>query len=166
MPRFSCNIRKFDGFEAYFDNPSQLLFCNNETRHRNQSSYGAFKDAFHEYVVNQKQDAVNSSHVGSKAAGLWDFELSPGEERCVRLRLRAPAGNASLMGRDPALASGNGNARGSLGAASQPTSLAFADFDEVFNRRIREADEFYDEVATLACRRTISDAFNDRRSPA
>ena len=113
---------KFDGFEAHFDNPDQLLFCNNETRHRNQSSYGAFKDAFHEYVVNKKLDAVNSSHVGSKAAGLWDLELSPGEERSVRLRLRGPSDpNASMV--------------------------AFEGFDEVFRQRISEADEFYGDIA-------------------
>ena len=78
----------FDEFVAAFDHPDKLLFCNNETRHRSQSSYhGAYKDAFHEYVVNNKQDAVTSSKRGTKAAGLWDFELSPGEERSVRFRL-------------------------------------------------------------------------------
>ena len=114
---------KFDGFHAYFDNPDQLLFCNNETRQRDQSSYhGAFKDAFHEYVVHRKLDAVNSNHLGTKAAGLWNVQLASGEQTSVRLRLCGSEHDHS-------------------------TRSSFEDFDQIFDRRIKEADEFYDEVA-------------------
>ena len=114
---------KFEGFVTYFESPDRLLFCNNETRHRHDSiSHGASKDAFHEYVVNQRQDAVNSRHWGTKAAGMWDFELSASGEQTVRLRL-------------------SGSQR------EQIDERPFDHFDHVFDQRIAEADEFYDEVA-------------------
>ena len=110
---------KFPNFAFHMDAPTQLLFCNNETRQTNQSSYhGAYKDAFHEYVVNQKLDAVNSNQVGSKAAGRWNLVLAPGEEHSVRMRLNELESSATL----------------------------FDDFDEVFKQRIAEADEFYADV--------------------
>lgn len=116
----------FKGCATHFDHPSDVLFCNNETRKRYQSNYqGAFKDAFHDYVVHHKLKAVNSHAVGTKAAGMWDFELSPGEQRSVRVRLSVPA----------------------LGQ-SDDSPKPFADFDKVFERRIAEADEFYAEVGS------------------
>ena len=110
---------QLEGYHASFDAPDQLLFCNNETRHRNQSTlHGAFKDAFHEYVVNQKPDALNSHQTGSKAAGLWKFELAPSEKRSVRMRL----------------------------AETESASGPFGDFDDIFDRRIKDADEFFADV--------------------
>ena len=116
----------FEGATTHFDHPNELLFCNNETRHRNQSNYhGAFKDAFHDYVIHQKLDSVNSHEMGTKAAGMWDFELSPGEERVVRVRLSVPAAGQPADSPEP-----------------------FADFDNIFEQRIAEADEFYADVAS------------------
>ena len=114
---------EFHGYRAYFDDPDRLVFCNNETRNRNQSGYhGAFKDAFHQFIVDDKQDAINSSELGTKAAGVWEFVLPPGEQRVVQFRLCGPE-------------------------AGRPSKSPFADFDEVFNQRIAEADAFYEQVA-------------------
>jgi hypothetical protein len=74
------------------------------------------KDAFHEYVVAGRRDAVNPAQVGTKVAALYWLTVEPGAEVRICLRLR-PGGVAG----DP------------LGPG----------FDRVFDTRIREADEFY-----------------------
>lgn len=110
---------EFEAMRCHFDQPERLLFCNNQTRQRDKPNYhGAFKDAFHDYIVRGKLDAINSNQLGTKAAALWKTYLEPGQEVTVRLRL-------------------------------EPNQLAepFIDFSAIFDRRIQEADEFYDDVA-------------------
>ena len=45
------------------------------------------KDAFHEYVIRGKQDAVNPAQTGTKAAALYRLEVPAGASTTVRLRL-------------------------------------------------------------------------------
>ncbi len=51
-------------FTVHYDNPQDLLFCDNETNTPKlfgaRGVRGCFKDAFHEYVVNGNESAVNS----------------------------------------------------------------------------------------------------------
>jgi len=77
------------------------------------------KDAFHEYVVHGRNDAVNPQNIGTKFAAHYLLEIEPGKSEVVRLRLSA-ADEAPL---DP-----------------------FAGFEEVFALRMKEADEFYAAV--------------------
>jgi hypothetical protein len=101
-------------------NPA-FLFTENETNAIKlfEAAEGSphVKDAFHDYVVGQRLDAVNPSGKGTKAAAYYRLLIPPGEQLTVRLRLypeqKAP-----------------------------PQSFG-ADFDQVFADRIREADEFY-----------------------
>ena len=82
------------------------------------------KDAFHDYVVHGRADAVNPARVGTKAAAHHRWALRAGETRTLCLRLRdAPADGAAF-----------GNA-----------------FDALFERRRREADEFYASVVPATC---------------
>jgi Mannosylglycerate hydrolase MGH1-like glycoside hydrolase domain len=98
-----------------------LLFTENETNvarlfgGRNPAPY--VKDAFHDFVVAGRRDAVNPQGRGTKAAALREFVLPPGAEAVWRLRLFAEAGRPA----DP------------FGAA----------FDAVVETRRREAEEFY-----------------------
>ena len=172
----------------------QLLFTENETNTRdlfgvpNRPPY--VKDAFNEYVVHRRAEAVNPVQVGTKAAALYQVEVPAGGEVCVRLRLTPQvekAGRASrlLNGHrgtvvaskglgakgllSPALSSrgGEGDAAkafdkssdsraggrttlgpGSTGedsgeAVETPALFSRKEFDQVFQDRIREADEFY-----------------------
>jgi hypothetical protein len=97
--------------------PAPLLFTENETNSArlfgspNASPYT--KDAFHDYLIGGRRDAVNPDGLGTKAAALYRFTLAPGESRSVRLRLFRKG-----LAIDPA-------------------------FDEIFSRRLTEADEFY-----------------------
>jgi mannosylglycerate hydrolase MGH1-like protein len=98
----------------------ELLFTENETNAwalwgvENESPH--VKDAFHEYVVGGKHEAVNPSKIGSKAAALYVLDVPAGGSRAVRLRLT------------------NGE------APAKPFGIGFT---EAFAARIKEADEFY-----------------------
>jgi hypothetical protein len=100
----------------------KLLFTENDTNTRrlfgaeNWTPY--VKDAFHEYLVHGRQDAVNPKDIGTKAAAVYPLRLNPGEQRRVRLRLA----NTPL----------------------KQTELG-TDFSKILEDRIREADEFYSQ---------------------
>src|SRR5260370_28945360 len=50
------------------------------------------KDAFHEYVVHSRTEAVNPAQTGTKFAPHYVLEIEPGQSQVVRLRLSAVAG--------------------------------------------------------------------------
>jgi hypothetical protein len=109
-------------FHLYYEGRPGLLFTENDTNV--ERLYGApnptpyVKDAFHDYVVRGRAGAVNPARVGTKCATHQRFVLAPGAIAEVRLRLRK-------------------------GELARP----FAEFEDVFAERRREADEFYDTVA-------------------
>jgi len=75
------------------------------------------KDAFHDYVVAGRAEAVNPGGAGTKAAALYVLDVPAGGEFVVRLRLFAEAGGAAAP----------------FGA----------EFEQTFGDRVREANEFY-----------------------
>jgi hypothetical protein len=75
------------------------------------------KDAFHNYVVTGKREAVNPSKTGTKAAAHYRLEVPAGGSKVVRLRLSA-----------------------------KPPDHPFRAFDEVFAARLADANEFYDRI--------------------
>jgi len=76
------------------------------------------KDAINDYVVHGKKSAVNPQRIGTKAALRYRLHLGPGQTGTIRLRLSTRA-DADAVGRV---------------------------FDEVFEMRIHEADEFYEAI--------------------
>ena len=104
------------------DGKPQLLFCDNESNAARlwgrAGAKGPFKDAFHDYVVHGKLDAVSGTAQGTKAGALYKIEIAAGGSAAVRLRL-APAG-----------------------AAAKP----FDDFDTIMAARRRDADDYYAEL--------------------
>jgi hypothetical protein len=103
--------------------PPELLFTDNETNLRrlfgadNPSPY--VKDAFHEYVIHGRTEAVNPKNFGTKVAAYYRFTVPAGGQVQVRCRLT-----------DMAL------------AGAMPFGPAF---DRTFDLRRKEADEFYDK---------------------
>ena len=105
----------------HIDGDHELLFTENETNNEhlfgspNRSPY--VKDAFHEYVVNGNQKAVNPDRKGTKAAANFQLNIPPRSEAVIKLRL-----------------------------AEKKHRKAFAEFDSIFDLRKNEADEFYQDL--------------------
>ena len=111
----------------YTEGAAELLFTENETNRERlygvPSETAYVKDAFHEYVVHGRREAVNPVGVGTKAAVHHRLVLRAGESAALSLRLTDAAPNGAPFGRA---------------------------FDAVFESRRQEADEFYAEVVPLA----------------
>ena len=112
-------------YVLYCANADELLFTENETN--NQRLFGVpakspyVKDAFHEYVVNGKREAVNPAAIGTKAAPRYVRTIGAGQTITLQLRLAAATDEHLLD--DP-----------------------FAGFDASLLKCKEEADEFYDVV--------------------
>jgi len=102
----------------------ELLFTENETNAErlfdspNRTPY--VKDAFHEYVVAGRSEAVNPDREGTKAAARYRLSVPAGGERVTRLRLSTDVNGARAFG---------------------------PEFDALFTRRAAEADAFYQPLA-------------------
>jgi hypothetical protein len=108
-------------YTLQYEGHAEPLFTENETNstrlwgQANASPY--VKDAFHEFVIDGRRDAVNPALSGTKAAVHYRLEVPAGGESVVRLRLsQASDGDRS------------------------------ASFDAILQRRQLEADQFYDRI--------------------
>jgi len=102
-----------------------VLFTENEDntrRLRGAGDEGAFaKDAFHEYIVRGRNDAINPQGTGTKAAPHYRLQVPTAGTQTIRLRL--------------------------FSEADAPEHPLWTDFDGIFAARIREADEFYAAIS-------------------
>ena len=77
----------------YVEGRGELLFTENDTNEQrvfgrpNRSPY--VKDAFHQYVVGGRREAVNPARTGTKAAAHLAIEVPARGERTLKLRLSA-----------------------------------------------------------------------------
>ena len=95
-----------------------LLFTENDTNTRALWNFGEAKftkDAFHQRVIEGREDAVNPACRGTRAAAWYRLEIAAGATEVIRLRLTE---------------------------RTEPTRL-IQDFDGLIAERICEADEFY-----------------------
>ncbi len=108
-------------YTLHCEGESELLFTENETNaarlwgQANACNY--VKDAFHEFVVAGRADAVNPEKVGTKAAVHYELDVPAGGSQIVKLRLR-----------------------------KQSPLDPFVTYDQTFVMRQAEADEFYDRI--------------------
>ncbi|MCU7917203.1 MAG: glucosidase [Candidatus Thiodiazotropha sp. (ex Epidulcina cf. delphinae)] len=113
----SVRHNEFGGFHWYAEGAPEFLFCDNDSNVRRlygMEGHGYFKDAFHDYLIDGRVEAVNPQQSGTKAAALYRLEIAGGGSAALRLRL----------GKDVA-------------------GDAFTGFDELMQTRIDEADGFY-----------------------
>ncbi len=107
----------------YCPKTEAYLFTENETNHdrlfnqKNATPY--VKDAFHAYLINEQKDAVNPEQVGTKMSPHYVLNIKPGQTEVLTLRL-----------------SDKGSLKDPLGK----------DFEDIFAKRLSEANEFYDAV--------------------
>ena len=84
---------KLGAYAIEFEAPDRLLFCDNETNFARlfgmSGTQGYCKDAFHEYVVHGRSEAVNPASEGTKACGLYVRTIGARGSATIRLRLRA-----------------------------------------------------------------------------
>ena len=125
--------------------PEEILFCDNETNVRRHGgspdARGYFKDAFHDFIVNSKTDAVNPQRNGTKAGALYKLTVPAGGSATIRLRLTTDGGTQAAS-----VVNGKGDAKETSASFMKSRLRAFVDFDDVFARCIREADEFYQHL--------------------
>lgn len=110
----------------YF-NPCEVVFTENETNQekifhtKNPSPY--VKDSFHSYLIDGNQECINPQKEGTKASCIYRLQFAPQETKIVNLRL---CNDGELV---------------------NPFSK---DFDAVFAKRKKEADQFYMHVTPYA----------------
>ncbi len=124
----------------------QWLFTENETnpnRHPGVPTAGtAYKDAFHEYVVGGDVNGTDTRTSGTKAAAHYVAIVEPDKPLTLRCRLTgiAPTPTGEIV---PPIKLPKGKANTS---SWFPQSKIDASFDNVFERCIEEADEFYSHI--------------------
>ncbi len=105
-------------YHLYVQGNPELLFAENETnnqRHDGSANPSPYtKDAFHRYVVQKENHAVNPAQSGTKAAALYRNTIPPGEKITLALRL-----------------------------TNQAIKEPFQQFDALVEKSKKEADEFY-----------------------
>jgi hypothetical protein len=113
------------------DGRCSLLFTENETNTQRvagvSNRFPYVKDAFHDYLVKGRVDAINPAKEGTKSAVHYILKIEAGSSQSIRLRLNASPPNAAGALREPGGAFGD----------SFTTAMA---------ARKREADDFYASV--------------------
>ncbi|EHN00762.1 YMR196W-like protein [Saccharomyces cerevisiae x Saccharomyces kudriavzevii VIN7] len=121
-------VEDIDPLLLFTDNESNLIKLFNEEK--NPSEYT--KDAFEEYLVHGKSDAVNPENKGTKACAVYHFKnIPPGEYVTVRYKFT----------NDP---------ESSIFKAQNLAVVDEDEFDLVFDDREGEADNFYWRITPLS----------------
>jgi hypothetical protein len=107
----------------YADSPDQVLFCDNETNSEKCYSVPCkkenfYKDGINDYIVHGA-NTISPGQSGTKAAFHFNKIIDPGKSETFRLRMRM-----------------------------ESTEKPFDDFDQIFAKRIEEADAFYADMQT------------------
>jgi hypothetical protein len=103
------------------DGAPETLFTENESNAQRlwgQPNASPYvKDAFHSYVVSGQRDAVNPAKAGTKAAAHYTCDVPGGGSTIIRLRL-----------------------------APSRLDHAFDGFEQIFESRVADANEFYERI--------------------
>jgi len=105
----------------FYHQGGEQLFCDNETNnqrmYRRANDHPFVKDGINNYVVN-KEHTVNPGKEGTKAAIWLKEKIAPGKSKTFKVRL------SKIQLDEP-----------------------WEDFEEVFTKRIRETDDYYQQLA-------------------
>lgn len=99
------------------------------------------KDAFHRYIINNEQEAVNPDNRGTKVAAVYFLQLDAGQSFEIKVKLDN-RDKCDVTGIDEVFNDKN--------------------FDEVFQTRKRETDEFY--ATALSGKKHFMTAWNNASS--
>jgi hypothetical protein len=114
---------ELENYKLYCQGKPELLFCNNETNSRRLYNFESpseyFKDGINEYVVHGNSNAINPLEEGTKAAAKYDIVVQAEGDYIINLRL-----------------------------ANRHLNEPFGDFELLYQERLNEANEFYNEIQT------------------
>jgi len=120
--QIDVNHRLLGRYKFYLDGADELIFCENETNTEKMlgkpNAIPYTKDGINNYIVTGNKQYINRNQIGSKAAGHYKKIVPGGGSVEIRLRF------------------------------SNQTHLtnAFDDFNDIFEQRKAEADEFYGDL--------------------
>ncbi|HEY6906909.1 MAG TPA: glucosidase, partial [Ignavibacteriaceae bacterium] len=110
---------KLGKYYLYYES-GKALFCENETNRQrlyNDKNVTKVKDGLNDFIVNGVEDAVSDKNEGTKVGIDYKTRISGKSYKSLRLRLTSTAHTDYLK-----------------------------DFEEIFNERIRETEEFYGNI--------------------
>ncbi|OWB57473.1 hypothetical protein B5S28_g3420 [[Candida] boidinii] len=112
----------------------KLLFTENESNLKRlydvENKFKYVKDGFHDYIIDEVEDAVNPENFGTKACGWFQFdEIPPNENVTIRYKLTP--------------------IKDSTEEENSEIEIDEEEFDLVFEQRSNDADEFYWNVSPL-----------------
>lgn len=102
------------------DGHPELLFCENETNTGRLYDYhqpGVFKDGINDYLIFGNPGSIHKVLKGTKAAFNYDLAIEAGKSKTICLRL-----------------------------CDKFTNAPFSDFNNIFETRLKEADEFFAQL--------------------
>ncbi|HEX9151756.1 MAG TPA: glucosidase, partial [Flavobacterium sp.] len=112
------NHRLVGHFKLYAENANEILFCDNETNfdrlYNSPNPTNYTKDGINDYIVNNDKEAINPNHIGTKASVKYDDLIPANGKKEYRMRF-----------------------------TNHTPSDPFGDFNDIFQKRLVEADEFY-----------------------
>ncbi|OCA78236.1 glucosidase [Chryseobacterium contaminans] len=115
------NHRDLEIKNIYAKQSSKTLFCNNETNnhrlYQSPNDSRYCKDGVNDFVLNGNSQAVNPKNTGTKASFFIDEYIKAKESKVYELRL-----------------------------TDKELKEPFSDFESIFERRYKEADEFYADI--------------------
>jgi len=117
-----ANQEHLGRFWLYVEGAHELLFTENESNAERlwgvSNTTPYVKDAFHEAIVHHRSDVTSPTGRGTKVGARFSLWIQAGESETVRLRY-----------------------------TNRARPHAFVDHDRIFERRRREADEFYEAIS-------------------
>lgn len=118
--RIDIAHEKLGDYHLYCENAKDLLFCENETNYKKlynvENTSQYCKDGINNYIIKKDKKTINPQKVGTKASALYQLEINGEDHVVVKLRLS----NYSI-------------------------ETPFGSFDSIFEKRFKEADEFYEQ---------------------
>lgn len=138
----SENLKEEQQYNLYFEKAAPFLFCNNETNNellfhsQNRSEYT--KDGINNFIVHKQKNATNTAQKGTKAAADYVLKLKGLETKSLYLRLSK--------------------------AGAKPLENPFKNKEQLFDKRIAEADEFYQSIAPKTDNADIQNIFRQAKS--
>jgi len=105
----------------FYEGRPEPLFCDNKTNSEKlyniKNKAGYFKDGINDFIVNKNKASINPSKEGTKAGLAYKLKIKAKESSIIRLRL-----------------------------SQKKINKPFLDFTKIFMSRIKEADEFFNEL--------------------